>query len=73
MGGCDIAAETKTKKCGIICGENAMEQFEIALPTTRHFTKGVAPIVSFSLRWRARLEFNALGQLPKISSEIYSC
>ena len=38
-------AETRTQECGIICGKNAMEQFETALSAIRQFTIGSAPIV----------------------------
>ena len=73
LGGCDIAVETGAQKCGIICGKNAMEQFETVLSAASRFTMGFDLIVSFSLRWRARMEFDTRKQCTKILCKIYSC
>jgi hypothetical protein len=45
LGGCNIAVETGAQECGIISGENAMEQFEIALSAIRQFIVGSDPII----------------------------
>jgi len=45
LGGCNIAVETGAQKCGIVCGENAMEQLEIALSAIRQFIVGSDPII----------------------------
>ena len=39
-GGRNVAAETRTQKCGIICGENVIEQFEIGMSAKRRFAMG---------------------------------
>jgi hypothetical protein len=55
-GGRNVAAETRTQKCGIICGENVIEQFEIGMSAKRRFAMGSGPIVLKVLSLKFRTE-----------------
>ena len=42
--GRNVTAETRTPKCGIICGENAMKRFETVSLVASRFIMGDAPL-----------------------------